>query len=306
MAEKREEMTDELYDRLVSHMKPVRRHLGDLDATNLTRQRGKLYARQRQVEGFETGGPKNRRRKPVSDGTILREVVNLRAALNWAKREKWIDEVPYVPAPSAPPPKDRWLTREEFAKLLDGARSPHIKLFIVLALCTAARAGALLELPWSAVDLEGRRINLGRGKGNKGRAIVPINDTLLAVLIEANEGRVQPEDGSPPTVIQEHGKAVKSIKTGFRGAVARAGLAGVTPHVLRHTAATWMAMDGIDMLPISRFLGHRNTKVTEAVYASHSPEFLADAARSLGLGRQNVATVNENLSIQATQSKRKA
>ncbi len=63
---------------------------------------------------------------------------------------------------------------------------------------------------------------------------------------------------------------------------------------------------GADLLPIWHLLGHKNTKVTEAVYASYTHEFLAQAANLLGLSEQNQATIQENLSIQATQAKRKA
>jgi integrase len=55
----------------------------------------------------------------------------------------------------------------------------------------------------------------------------------------------------------------------------------VTPHILRHTAASWMAEGGVDMFRISRFLGHSDTKVTERRYAKLHPDFLADAAEAL-------------------------
>ncbi len=281
LADRKDHVSPSAYTTLSYTTAPIRRHLGDLDANNLTRERARLYARQRRAEGYEVGPPDKRRRKPIKDGTILREIGQLRAALKWAVGGKWIQAAPHVPAPSAPVAKERWLTRDEFDALLAGARSPHIRLFILLALHTGARSGALLELTWSAVDLERGRIDLGRGRGNKGRAVVPINDELRVVLNEAKAGAVQPEDRSAPTVIQEHGRAVKSIQTGFRAAAARADLVGVTPHVLRHTAATWMAEMGVPMRAISLYLGHTNEKTTEAVYAQHTPDYLKAAAAAL-------------------------
>lgn len=61
----------------------------------------------------------------------------------------------------------------------------------------------------------------------------------------------------------------------------RAGLEDVTPHVLRHTAAVWMAENRVPMSEISQYLGHKSTLITERVYARYSPEYLRNAAQSL-------------------------
>jgi len=84
-------------------------------------------------------------------------------------------------------------------------------------------------------------------------------------------------------VIEWAGAPVKSIKRAFRAAVMRAGLdKAVTPHVLRHTAASWMAEAGIPMSEIAAVLGHRDSRTTERVYAKFSPEYLQKAVRALG------------------------
>ena len=68
--------------------------------------------------------------------------------------------------------------------------------------------------------------------------MVPISDTLLQALIEAAENR------RTDWVVEWAGKKAGNIKKAFERACQRAGLEGVTPHVLRHTAATRMAMAG--------------------------------------------------------------
>jgi integrase len=76
---------------------------------------------------------------------------------------------------------------------------------------------------------------------------------------------------------------VKSIKNGFNAAVKRAGLPRkVTPHVIRHTAASWMAEAGVRMEMIAQYLGHTDLKTTIRVYARFSPTFLQEAMRALG------------------------
>lgn len=253
----------------------LRRHLGDLEPDHLTKERARFYARRRQAEGHQVGPAAKRRKKPTAPGTIIRELVTLRAALRWAMDERWIARVPAIEIPRAPQPRDRWLTRDEAARLLDHAQAPHVRLFLALALHTAGRAGAILALPWRAVNLQARLLNLGEGSGKKDRAVVPINDALLPLLQEAHRGR------TGEWVIEHGGRPVASVATGTRAAARRAGLPGVTPHVLRHTAATWMAQAGVPMVQIARFLGHRTTTTTEQVYAKHGPDYLRGAAAAL-------------------------
>jgi hypothetical protein len=90
----------------VTNTKALRRRLGDLEPEHLTKERIRFYRRQRKVEGHEVGPADKRRKKPIQDGTILRELVTLRAALRWAKTERWISEVPYIEVPSQPLPRD--------------------------------------------------------------------------------------------------------------------------------------------------------------------------------------------------------
>jgi integrase len=126
--------------------------------------------------------------------------------------------------PNRRPPRDRWLTREEADLLLT---------FLALALYTAAWAGAVRGLTWDRVDLTSGLIDLGQVAAGKGRAVVPIAERLRPFLTAARQA------ATCEFVIEHGGCPVASVKTGTRAAARRAGLAGVTPHVLRHTAATW-------------------------------------------------------------------
>ena len=80
------------------------------------------------------------------------------------------------------------------------------------------------------------------------------------------------------------GFAVGSIEKAFRETAARAGFAPgeVTPYTLRHTAATWMAQDGVPLWEIAGHLGHQDTRMVEKHYAHHHPDFRKRAKRSLG------------------------
>ena len=256
--------------RVASHVtlafsaKPLKALLGDLAPAHLSQGQINDYARRRALMG----------RKP---GTIIRELVTLRAALNWAARERWIASAPAFRMPvTAPAPSGRWLTRTEARKLIAAATAPHLKLFVRLALGTAARAGALLELEWSRIDFERGLIDLGPGRGRKRRAVVPVNPKLAAALRRAAKAR------TTDRVIEYGGRPVASVKKAFRAAAARAGLAGASPHVLRHTAATWMVMAGVPLAQIARFLGDSEATV-ERVYGKHAPGYLRRAARATAI-----------------------
>ena len=217
-----------------------------------------------------------RRQEGRSDGTIRRELAGtLRPALAFAVRQGWIEEAPHIPAPSEPPPRSDYLTREQWAEFRDACRQTiHLETYVMLALHTAARMGAILQLTWSQVKWDLERIDLGTGRGRKRRAVVPINAPLLEQLQRAWTLRTTDH------VIEWRSKPVVSIKTAFDKAAKRAGLDWLHPHLLRHTAATWMAMDGVPMQEIAAFLGD-DPKTVYQRYAKFSPDYLRGAANAL-------------------------
>ena len=151
-----------------------------------------------------------------------------------------------------------------------------------MALYTAARKEALLTLQWSQVDLERGIIDLnkpGEKITNKRRAIVPIPNRLMTFLRIARSRAS--ENCADEYVINYYGKPVLRIDQSFRRVVADAGLKGVTPHTLRHTAATWMAQAGVPLWIIAKYLGHSSSRTTEKIYAHHNPSFLMEAKQAL-------------------------
>jgi integrase len=154
-------------------------------------------------------------------------------------------------------------------------------LFVRLALYTGARTRAILDLKWNQVDLERGRIDYnpaGRRQTHKKRPVVAIGGRLT------NSLRRVRNESSGPFVISYRGKEVARVIKGFREAARRAGLEDVTPHTLRHTAATWMAQGGLPLPLIAGMLGQSITRTTER-YIKHSPDFMAGAAEALERGK---------------------
>lgn len=254
-------------DRLGWAHKQVTRILGHKPPEAITETECRRYAEQR-------------RRERVTDATIRTEMQALRAALRWAADANvaLIATAPKIMMPPRPEPRIRWLTRDEAASLLAACRAHHVELFVTIALHTGARSGAILALTWERVDIGNRLIDFrepGRTRTRKRRVAVPINDTLLAALIEAKAL------ATAETVIEWGGGSIARIKHAFRETAARAGLPGVTPHVLRHTAVTWLLQGGVDPWKVAGFTG-MTVEMVQQVYGHHHPDHLRDAARALG------------------------
>lgn len=204
-----------------------------------------------------------------SQNTVWSELTRLRSCLNWASKNHKTDARWTVWVPSKPKLHKRVLTPEEAGRLLEQCTTPHIRLFVILALATGGRESAICELTWDRVDFDGQTIDLKTGsEGNplqkvvrKGRATVHMTEWCRAALSEAKAG------GLTEWVVEWGGRRVRRPGLAFDRAAARAGLEWVTPHTLRHTAASWQEEAGVPMQVISRFMGHATEAVTRGIYA---------------------------------------
>ena len=251
---------------ILSNIRQLKPFFGEMKPADITEDVCRAYTKERATVR------KSKHGKDIScsGSTILTELGRLSTALEWAIQHKIIlpTEKPVMWFPQASEPKDRVLTADEVAALLD-ASSGHTRLFVLTCLLTAGRTGAILELTWDRVDFEAGVINLKAPKQvnllkkvvKKGRAAVHMDDMLRAALVEAKQ------NASTKYVIEHNGRNVERITTSFETAVRKAGLGDdVTPHTLRHTAATWAEEGLVAVEQISKFLGHKNQKTTERNY----------------------------------------
>lgn len=260
----------------------LKAHFGDLRLDEIDQDAVDAYRRAR-VDG--TIG------KPSKPSTVRRELAALRACLNWCAgpRRKLVTaaDLPAFDLPEEGDPRDRWL-REDEAKKLFAATTGRLSLFLHLALYTAARKQALYDLTWDRVDFETNVIVLdvpGRRRTKKRRATVPISTELRAALLAAHETR------TTDLVLTNKAEVWASVQS----AVRRAGLApavkvasgqkpsatGISPHTLRHTAATWMARRGVPLWIVAKILGN-SLLMIEKTYAKHAPEDLRAAINMIG------------------------
>jgi integrase len=229
--------------------------------------------------------------------TVRREIGALVAALNYCARPRHNPriiekaDIPLIDLPAEGEPRDRWLRMEEMQRLLDaaakmrrGPRLSRIERFLWLALETAARKQAILDLTWDRVDFDTNTIDYnvpGRKLTKKRRVTVAISPALRPILLRAYEERVNEivldSDSDVWTSVQR-----AAINAGFggerRGSGQKPTASGVSPHVLRHTAATHMARNGVPLFVISKVLGNTIAMV-EKVYAKWCPD---DPAGTVG------------------------
>ncbi len=247
-------------DRFKAHWTALGPHFGHRLGKAISRDDCRAFAKTRLAEGYAAS-------------TVRTDLEFLRAALRW---RLGID-APRIWLPPASKARDHWLTKQEARTIVDAARSPHIRLFIILALSTGARAGAILDLTWERIDFHHATIDyrpVGRHQTNKRRTVVPMNQLALDALKQAYEARLTDH------VIEYGGKPVGSVKKALERLAEGTGIA-FSPHVLRHTCAVWMAQEDIPMQKISQYLGHTSVRVTESVYARYSPSFMKDASRAV-------------------------
>jgi integrase len=212
-----------------------------------------------------------------SANTVRQELSLIRTALNWAVASKHLDAAPKVTLPAMPETSVGHLTKQQFRTFLGGCAAPHVRLFAMLGVTTGGRKSALLQALWTQVDFARALLQLnpeGRTQNSKYRATVPLNDMILPALREAKAAAVT------GYIIEHRGKPLLDIKKGFAAASHRSGV-HCHPHMLRHSAAVWMAEDRVPMAEIASYLGHRDLNVTVRIYARFHPEYLRDAASSL-------------------------
>lgn len=234
------------------------------------------------VEDFQ-----HHRVREVSPATVNRECALLKHMFNMA--ERWgmyrgtnpVRLVKFLPENNV---QLRTLSEADEQRLL-AASPPYLRELLLFAVNTGLRCGDIFDLVWEGVDIEQRRLSIIMGKTRR-KLEVPLNDAALDVLEAKQAAKHGPYVFYNPLT----GDRFFDLKAGWKAALRRAGLRGITWHTFRHTFASRLTNSGVDLVTVKELLGHSTINTTMR-YAHSNHEAKARAVAALPTGDKIVTVV---------------
>jgi len=227
----------------------------------------------------------HRRQLGAGDESIRRDLSVLSAALKRAVKYKKLDHSPPILTLTPAPARERWLTRGEVSKLFRQMRVPsrgkvhrHKLLFARLALYTGARTGAILDLTWDRVHFDTGLIDYrkpGRRPTKKRRVVAPMTRKIRRMLLHAKK------HARGAHVISWAGERIDRVAKAVNADAEKAGIEDFSPHVLRHTFASWAVQKRVPIYTVGKALGQTVASTTER-YAKLAPDDVREAMEAVG------------------------
>lgn len=216
------------------------------------------------------------RRNGRSEATRVRYLGVLSHAFSHAVRDwEWcpVNPCKQVRKPREPRGRVRYLSDSERERLLQAteeSRNPALTVIVLLALCTGARRGELLNLRWRDVDLTRELLTFHETKNDE-RRTVPIVEPALSALREY--ARTKRRIDTPLVFPSPTGTAPLVINKTWARIIKRAEIEDFRFHDLRHSCASYLAQNGATLAEISEILGHKSLQMVKR-YAHLQPEHL--------------------------------
>ncbi len=164
----------------------------------------------------------------------------------------------------------RFLEPDEFPKMFDAIKDPDFRAMVLLYIITGCRRAELVALKWPEVK---QNYIVILATKNKEQRVVMISEAiqeLLSGLKRTKKGYVFPKWRSKDTVTRK-----------FHKCIIGAGMKPIRLHDLRHTAASYLAMEGVSLDTIGVILGQKDKKVTE-IYRHLLPGHMQEQMEKLG------------------------
>jgi integrase len=288
--------TGRMESNINTHILPA---LGKVDVEKLTRQRirdwhhglavaaPRIRTKEGEDQQYKERGddPDTARKRKATANRIL---TILKAALNHAIVEgEAIDPVAWTavrPFKNVDAPKVRYLSDDESLRLTN-ACTDDMRQMVTAALLTGGRYGELARLRCGDFDPDSGTLYIATGKSGKPRHIV-LTDEGSEFFTQATTGMTKNEIIFKRSTGGPWGNAHQYRL--LKEACERAKI--IPPasfHILRHSYASRLAMNGVPMKVIAEQLGHADTRITEKHYAHLAESYKADTVRaafgSLGL-----------------------
>lgn len=244
------------------HLKFWKEELGSLDLEEVT---PKIISEKRDLLSNQYIS-KGKKRSPA---TIVRYLGTLSHLFNYAIKElDWIEKSPMtrVSKPKEPRGIVRFLSDDERVRLLDAcssSKNPYLKTAVVVAISTGMRYSEIMNLDWDDIDFDKKRIIINKTKNGERRS-VPMESLSFQLLEtlkkEKSSNLVFPSRRN--TWKQDIPKPA-CIDRAWRKALQVAEINEFRFHDLRHTCASYLAMNGASVLEIAEILGHKSFEMVK-------------------------------------------
>ncbi len=227
---------------------------------------------------------------PRTPATVSRDLVSLRAAMNYALSKHWIstslswrEALRPLKASDTHNPRDLYLTRAQRRALIDAAKkvAPAFVCLLHASVLLPVRPGALACLTVRDFDQRSGTLSIGRDKDHDPRDL-KLSPQALAVVKEACRGKLP----GAPIFAQAHGSAwdKNAWAIAMRATVAAADVpAGVTLYHCRHAVLSDLVQDtDLPLLSIAKLAG-TSVAMLERTYAKLRHDRAADAMATLAV-----------------------
>ena len=222
----------------------------------------------RQISEYKS----RRRAEDAAAATVNKELSFLRHVFETAVVWEWLKTNPaaQIPREKVRNCIERWLSSEEEERLLN-ACPDWLRKIVIFALNTGFRQGEILSLTWKQMDWSRKAILFWEQK-NGGRDLIPLNERALNVLKDRSKIRTL---GSELVFLTSNGTRylARNVFKAFNRACEKAEIKNLRFHDLRHTFATRLIQDGVDLYTVQR-LGRWRSLSMVMRYAHHSAESL--------------------------------
>jgi len=164
--------------------------------------------------------------------------------------------IPFLPENNA---RIRFLSNEERSCLFEACRASKwdkLYLIVLMAITTGARKGELMSLEWSDIDLDRQTAFVKTSKNGEPK-VLPLTDSVIKELVKYKEdnGLLFPSKLIP-------NKPYCFTKPWYK-ALKEADVEDFRFHDLRHSCASYLAMNGASLLEIADVLGHKQIQMTK-------------------------------------------
>ncbi len=217
-----------------------------------------------------------RKLKPKSRNNYL---VNIKAFFNKAKDLHYIhhnpaDTLKKLPVPKNPP---RFLSEKEIETLFKTSKESETSSLyplILTALYTGCRIGELINLEWKDVDLKAQTLTIqGSNSKSKKFKVIPLMPKVCKALKATQNGCSYVFNYGGRRYSEQPRRAFKTI-------LKHAGIPNCGFHTLRHSCASHLVKNKVDIYAVSKILGHSSVAMTQ-IYAHLAPDYLKDTVKRL-------------------------